>query len=220
MTIKKSYLTSVAIILSALILLFILEIGTDVMVVHKRLDKFPRQIGVYDSVDISMESTVIQELDTDDYLFRRYIAPEGDSLTLYIGYYGTRKGGRSDHNPQGCYPGSGWAIIGQEMVELAVKHSDPSHRIMLNRMDVSKSGAKEIVYYWYQVNRDKVMSSGIHLNINKFLSRLIYRRSDGAFVRVSAETNGDPERVKATIEQFIYDVYPLIVDYWPLEKDS
>jgi len=218
--IKKSYPISLIIILSALIFLFRLKIGTDVIVVDKRFDEFPRQIGVYYSFDISMESNVIKELDTDDYLFRKYISPKGDSVSLYIGYYGTKKGGRSDHNPEGCYPGAGWAIEGEEKVELTVKNSDSIHRVVLNRMDVSKAGANEIVYYWYQTNRDKVISSGIQLNINRFLSRLIYHRNDGAFIRVSAEMNGNPEQTKKTIEQFIYDIYPLIVDFWPLEKDA
>lgn len=216
---KKSYLISFIIITASLVLLNRLEIGSNVIVVDKRLDKFPRTIGEYQSIDIPLESDVIRILDTDVFIFRRYISQGGNTITFYIGFYGTKKGGRSDHSPRGCYPGAGWAIAKEEKVELIVRSGDSSRRVFLNMLYVSKGSMKEIVYHWYQTDRQKIISSGVKMNINKFMSRLMYNRNDGAFVRVSSEVNGNPELTRKRLEQFIRDIYPLIIEYWPHEKD-
>jgi len=217
---KKSYLISFIVIAVSLILLFKLEIGSNVIVADKRLDQFPRTIGKYQSFDISLESNVIRILDTDAYIFRNYVSPEGNIMTLYIGYYGTKKGGRSEHSPGGCYPGAGWAITKEEKMELMVGSGNASRRAVLNRLYVSKTGSNEIVYHWYQSNRDKIIASGIQLNINRFISRLRYNRNDGAFIRVSSEVNGDPMQARERIERFIRLIYPLIIEYWPCEKEA
>lgn len=217
---RRSYLISGIVLVAALVLILSLEVGSNVIVVEKRLDQFPRTIGKYKSFDISMESNVIKVLNTDAYIFRNYVSPEGEVVNLYIGYYGTQKGGRSDHTPQGCYPGAGWAIVREEKVELAMGSGHTSHRVVLNRLDVSNAGMNEIVYHWYQTNRDKIIASGIQLNLNRFMSRLMYNRNDGAFIRVSIDVYGDPGQSKERVEHFIRAIYPLIIEYWPRERSA
>ncbi len=217
---KISYLISLIIISGSLMFFIRFETGSNVIVIEKRLDQFPRTIGKYRSVDIPMESNVVRILDTDVFIFRNYISPGEETITLYIGYYGTKKGGRSDHGPRGCYPGAGWAISKEEKVELDITGLDNiPGRVVLNRIEVSKAGKYEIVYHWYQANRNKIISSGLQLNLNRFISRLRYNRNDGAFIRVSSEVNGDPQKVVEKLERFIRDIYPMIIEYWPNEKD-
>jgi len=216
---KQSYIISCIVIALSLILLSRLQIGSNVVIAETRLDRFPKVIGKYKSHDISMESNLVRILSTDVYVFRNYISPDGKAITLYIGYYGTRKGGRSDHNPEGCYPGAGWSITKVDKVEVMLGSRDTFHRAILNRLDVSRSGTDEIVYHWYQSNRDSIITSGIQANINRFMSRLKYNRNDGAFIRVSSPIDGDPVKTNQILEQFIGDIYPLIVEYWPVERD-
>lgn len=217
---KRSYILSIIILVLSSIFALKLEVRSDVIVQEKRLDLLPRTIGEYHARDISISDSVVRELDTDVYIFRDYMSPDGESITLYVGYYGTMKGGRSEHTPEGCYPGSGWAILKEEKSELLVPYKGAGRKIVLNRLLVSKGDTKQVVYHWYQSDRDKVISTGIQMNINRFLSRLLYNRNDGAFVRVSSAVTNDQERTRYLLDRFIRSIYPLIAEYWPREKDA
>ena len=50
------------------------------------------------------------ELRADFNLQRAYTGPAGSLIWLYLGYYGTDRGGRPEHTPRGCYTGAGWGI--------------------------------------------------------------------------------------------------------------
>ncbi len=79
-------------------------------VVEKRLLDLPYTIGPWVGKEFSLDKLIINELDTDVYVARNYMN-ENYLITLYIGYYGTKKGGRTGHNPNSCYPSSGWSIF-------------------------------------------------------------------------------------------------------------
>jgi len=49
-------------------------------------------------------------LETISNVYRRYADADGRVIQLYIGYYGTAKGGRPSHVPQYCYTGHGYSI--------------------------------------------------------------------------------------------------------------
>jgi EpsI family protein len=106
--------------------------------VQKNLHKIPHPIGAYGGVDICLHVAVVNELNGDVFLYRDYINRSGDVLNLYIGYYGTMKGGRTGHNPSACHPGSGWAIVRQSNVESVVSLDGMERLIKLNRMEVRK----------------------------------------------------------------------------------
>src|SRR5690606_24078327 len=67
------------------------------------LAALPERIGPWQSVDVPMEPAVETELRADFNLQRAYVSPTRIPLMLYVGYYGTRRGGRPEHTPQGCY---------------------------------------------------------------------------------------------------------------------
>ena len=73
------------------------------------LATLPTRIDLYRSRDVPLESTVESVLQADFNLQRSYL--RGDLVVwLYIGYYGTTRGGRPEHTPRGCYTGAGWGI--------------------------------------------------------------------------------------------------------------
>ena len=54
--------------------------------------------------DIPMEGSVEEILRADRHLQRSYYDRAGGLVWLYVGYYGTSRGGRSEHTPWVCYP--------------------------------------------------------------------------------------------------------------------
>lgn len=216
---KSSFLISCLCLIITFIIIQNIQVGTNVIVVEKNLDNFPYSIGEYVGSDIPVEDSVIRVLDTDAYIFRNYSRNAGQPITLYIGYYGTKKGGRSTHTPAGCYPGSGWGIIREQRVSVPITLDGRQRAIELNMMLVSKGDARQLVYYWNQTNKDQVLTTGIQKNLNRFKNRLLYNRNDGAFIRVSQEINQDISRNKSDLEEYIREIFPIIVKYWPEEKE-
>jgi len=193
--------------------------GQNVEVIEKNLDKLPYRIGNYIGMDMKMEDGVVKELDTDVYIFRRYVKEQDEEITLYIGYYGTRKGGRTGHNPNACYPGGGWAIIDESRAKVPVLFDGKDRMITVNLLKVKKGNITQLVCHWYQSSGDKVLSSGIGQNLQRFKTKILYNRDDGAFIRVSAPVTQSLSYSKNRLDSFIKKLYPLIVKYWPEENE-
>jgi len=212
---KKSFWVSLVIILLFFAFIQKMKIGNQVIVEKKNLDKLPYTIAEMKGTDVPMKGEIVSELDTDVYVFRNYLAEDGKVINVYIGYYGTQKGGRSRHNPEGCYPGSGWSIIKENKQHLPVGKED----ILLNVLQVKKGEEKELVYHWYQTQRNIVINNGIQQNLYRLRNRLMINRDDGAFVRVSGEIGNNFNDSKRRLEHFIQQLYPYLIEYWPQEKD-
>ncbi len=165
-----------------------------------------------------MEKSVEKELNTDGYVFRDYINSEGRRVNLYIGYYGTQKGGRTGHNPNACYPSQGWAIIEERRVNLEVPVGSYLQSITINEMLVKKQTVKLLVYHWYQSDKDDVLESGIAANIHRLKTLILYGRNEGAFIRVSGEVIGDKDTTRRILRGFIKDLFPYLVTNWPREE--
>ena len=216
---KINFGVSLVLIFATFIIVQKMPTGTDVVVSKKNLDKLPYTIGGMQGVDIPLKMEILKELDTDVYIFRNYVSKDGKVINVYIGYYGTQKGGRSNHNPEGCYPGGGWSILQEGKSNIAIEHSGVRNEIVLNTLLVKQSDEKQLVYHWYQSEGNKVVVNGIQQNIHRFKSRLLYNRDDGAFIRVSKSISDNYPETKKDIENFIQHLVPLLVEYWPQEKE-
>lgn len=215
----KTFLISCLCIMTAFVLVKMIPSGQNVEVIEKKLDKLPYRIGNYTGVDMKLEDGVVKELDTDVYIFRRYLKEQDEEITLYIGYYGTRKGGRTGHVPEACYPAVGWGILDESRVKVPVLFDGKDRMITINSLKVKKGNTTGLVYHWYQSSGDKVLSSGVAQNLQRFKTKILYNRDDGAFIRVSAPVTQSLSYTKNGLDSFIKKLYPLIVKYWPEEKE-
>ena len=198
---------------------FVQKIGTraNVEVIDKGLDNFPYRIGSFVGADLIMDAGVVKELNTDVFVFREYDSDKGEKIDLYIGYYGTKKGGRTGHNPYACYPGSGWTILDKGREKVRITFNGSKRIISLNILEVAKGPEKIFVYHWYQSNGDEVLSSGVDQNLYRFKRKILYDRNDGAFIRVSAQVAQSLPYTKNRLRNFIRKIFPLIVEHWPKE---
>lgn len=217
---KNSYWISLFLIIAAAVIVKNMNTGSDVVVRNTNLEDIPLIIGDMEGYDIPLGESVRQELDPDVYVYRDYRTSNGGTVNLYIGYYGTRKGGRTGHTPYGCYPGAGWGISQDSKDDVTVELTGQRRDITVNVTTVKKGDARQLVYHWYQSKGGVVLASGFHQNIHRFKTRLLHNRNDGAFIRVTTDVVGDNSEAMDQAERFIWHLYPLLVEFWPEEQGS
>jgi EpsI family protein len=186
------------------------------VILQTNLENLPKELGGYHGSDDRFSDSVYRELNADQHVYRHYLGPAG-KIDLYIGYYGTAKGGRTGHNPSACLPGSGWAIV--ERGQLQVQTSYRPDGVTINYAVATKDGLNNVLLHWYQAAGTKVLANGFQQNIQRFVGRILYNRNDGAYVQVSSLAGEDEiSSVKEKLKVFAMDILELLPTYWPVEE--
>ena len=84
------------------------------------LGELPSQVLAWEGRDVEMEGTVEEILRADQHVQREYFDEAGVRVWMYLGYYGTLRGGRSEHSPWVCYPAAGWDVLDSHTRKLAI----------------------------------------------------------------------------------------------------
>ncbi len=179
------------------------------------LATLPMQIDIYEGEEIPLEETVESVLRADFNLQRAYFGA-GSLVWLYVGYYGTERGGRPEHTPRGCYTGAGWGLESARRLQV--------HRVGDLRVSeylVEREGERRLVHFWYQSVRRTGILGGWDQNVDRFLGRLTDGRADGALIRISTPLYGDDEiGARGRLLGFASIVDPLIAERWPTESEA
>ena len=176
------------------------------------LATLPTRIDIYDGHDIPLESTVEAVLRADFNLQRAYYGA-GSLVWLYVGYYGTTRGGRPEHTPRGCYAGAGWGIEASRTLRVV-----PNGELRVNEYLVEQNGERRLVHFWYRSVRRTGMLGGWDQNVDRFLGRLTSGRADGALIRISTPSEGDDEiSARGRLLGFASALDLLIAERWPTE---
>ena len=185
------------------------------VVLKTNLENLPMHIAGYQGMEDSFPQTVYDALQADFHLYRHYRTPQ-EELSLYIGYYGTAKGGRTGHNPFGCLPGAGWGIVDSETIVL--KPGYHPQGVEVNSVVARRGEVYNVMLHWYQSAGTKVLASGLQQNLQRFQGRVLHNRNDGAYVQVYAMTEEqDIAIVQERLAAFAVEVLELLPEYWPEE---
>ncbi|MDJ0788376.1 MAG: EpsI family protein [Myxococcota bacterium] len=179
------------------------------------LATLPREIGKWQSVDIPLEDTVEAMLRADFNLQRIYQHPLGHRVELYVGYYGTDRGGRPEHTPWICYPSGGWEILSSQVLWV-----DESQGIRANEMTVEKGGERHLVQFWYRSHRSPSLVNGLDQVLDRLVSHATGRRADGALIRISTPIALDEVSARTRLIAFGSTLEGLIGTRWPSEEPS
>jgi EpsI family protein len=178
------------------------------------LSGLPLRVGSWQGAEESVQSGVEEMLAADFNLQRSYVHPVGGPVWLYVGYYGTERGGRPEHTPWACYPSNGWAIL--ERGEILV---DPEADRSANEIVVEKDGERRLVHFWYQSSRRTGMLGTFDQAVERALGRILTGRADGSLVRVSAPMpTGDETMARSRLISFEQLLIPLLTEHWPQEQ--
>lgn len=208
----------VALIILSIGLLLSVAVGarTTPTVDVENLGQFPLEISGFNGLEDRFSDAIYAELDADATLYRHYRRNDAQ-VDLYIGYYGTAKGGRSNHNPTACLPGSGWAIIDEKRADISF---DPEVNQFVTSLIATRDGAYVTMYHWYLMNSNEVAGSGLSQNVKRFKNRLMNNRDDGAYVQVSVfSNNAGLGRAQQMGLDFAREVNILLPGYWPEETE-
>ncbi len=214
---NKTYVICLVSLIATLVIVGLLSLRPTPVVARTNLEYLPMEIGGYRGTDDTFPESVNRELNADKQLYRHYRSSDGSQLDLYIGYYGTAKGGRTGHNPYACLPGAGWAIVDSH--KIGFRQPNNSSDTELNYVRARRNGVNTIMAHWYQAAGATVMSTGFQQNIERFWGRLLRNRNDGAFVQITTQVP-DAKVVDATAKArtFAAQVIRLLPQYWPIEK--
>jgi EpsI family protein len=180
------------------------------------LATLPTQVGPWNSQDVPLEKAVEAELRADMNLQRVYLHPTGEKVWLYIGYYGTARGGRPEHTPRGCYTGAGWGIESTRHIDV-----DPRTELRVNEYVVEREGERQLVHFWYRSHRKTGLLGGLDQNLDRLTGRLLEGRADGALVRLSTPlAPGDEIAARGRLLAFAEVLDPLLAARWPEETPA
>ena len=214
---NKSFYISLIVLVATITSVFLVSRRGEPVVLSTNLENLPMEIAGYKATEDSFPESVYKELNADKHIYRHYRSQDGKQVDLYIGYYGTAKGGRTAHNPYACLPGAGWGIVEASKVKLRANYYLDD--VYVSYVLARKGTLFETVLHWYQSTGNKVLSTGIQQNIQRFIGRLFHNRSDGAFVRISAiSAEYDLKEAESLVQSFAQQLLPLLPRYWPLEQ--
>ncbi|MDP2644573.1 MAG: EpsI family protein [Desulfobacterales bacterium] len=216
-SVNKPFLFSVVIFLLTALSVAAINSRGEPKVSETNLEKLPMEIAGFKGTEDYFSKAVYEELNADKHVYRHYRSGDGRRVDLYIGYYGTAKGGRTSHDPYGCLPGAGWGILESKQVALTAEGFP--NDVKINSILSKKGAIYELKLHWYQSDKDKILATGIGQNIRRFIGRVFHNRNDGAFVQVSAFSDqGHIEETKRLVESFAGNILHLLPKYWPVEK--
>ena|GEM_PF-656189 len=192
-----------------------LQLRPELRVDGTPLAQLPRQLGSWQAEDIPVGDDVSAMLRADLNLQRVYRDPLGGFVWVYIGYYGTDRGGRPEHTPWVCYPSTGWKIRSSRVLSMGRGQAG-----RLNELEVFQAGQRRLVHFYYRSHRRTGLVGGLDQLWDRFVSRLLTGRADGALVRLSTVIGADEDvwTARTRLRALGRQLDAVLAHHWPRER--
>lgn len=178
---------------------------------NKPFSEFPLRVADWQMTSQhEFSDDVLNALKPADYLSREYVGPDGQRVSLYLGYHSGGKDSGPIHSPKHCLPGSGWYEVSSQKSSA----DTGGQKINLARAVYQKGESKALFLYWFQV-RDKSLNDEYRLKLAEIMNSVTSRRRDSTFIRVSVPFETNQEKAEALGRQFIRDFQPEIKKFLP-----
>lgn len=147
------------------------------------LAAFPTAFGDWNGAELSFEDAVVDELEADDLLVRRY--QRGDDVAwLCVVYHQNRRYGA--HDPRVCYESQGYVVDPDRRITL--DNGSPAG-LLVNRFIAERPRDRRVVYSWWTTRGLSTSDAGTFRD-RMALSGVLENRSWGAFVRIESPVRG------------------------------
>jgi EpsI family protein len=112
----------------------------------------PARVGAWTAVsEERLDARSQSFLDPSAYALRSYEAPGRTPIHVYVGFYaGRASSAKNAHNPEICYPSSGWEPMETRSLELQASRGDASDSFRATLLDMRRGVLNELVLYWFQ----------------------------------------------------------------------
>ena len=199
---------------------WLLELRPTLSVDPSALKALPYRIDSYRGHDVPVDPTVARILEADFHVQRTYATYTADPrhqtppMWLYIGYYGTERGGYTPHTPEACYPAAGWDVDLSSRRQLQL-----SDELAVNELRVVRGQQRRLVHYWYRSHRATGILGETAQAMDRIVGHLLHGRADGGFVRVSTPVeSGAIEAARQRLTSFATRLDSLLETHWPREE--
>lgn len=166
----------------------------------KVLSRIPNIIGEWTSAEeIRIPREQQLALGADEYIMREY-TKDGKRVLLYVAFF-TAKHGTLTHNPERCYPGSGYTVTRKRF--LGAKGASEQEPFQAIRIVPVKDQNKLVVLYWFQEGEQVVVDKWQH--VRKVLTQaILYNRTESLMVRLSTSiaTESEIEEKTQMLKEF------------------
>jgi EpsI family protein len=178
------------------------------------LSALPLSLNGWSAVDIEVDQDVADMLRADANVQRAYRHPHGYLIYVYIGYYGTQRGGTPEHTPEICYPAQGWRIVQEGRIPI-----NQTLGLWAREFLVEKEDESRLVHFWYRTRETTGITSTMRLRLRHFWKRITSNRGDGALVRLSARVDdGDLRSARGKLLTLATAVDQALTGVWPEES--
>lgn len=179
----------------------------------KPLSGFPLQLGAWQGTRSAMEQQFLDALKLTDYALVDYRDQGGREVNLYVAFNASQRKGEATHSPATCLPGSGWEFSKAEVVLLPLADG---RSIRINRAFMEKSGARQLVYYWFP-QRGRILTNLYQVKLYNFWDALTRQRTDGALVRIITPVYGTEgaEASEQRLRGVTREIVPLLEGFLP-----
>jgi len=112
-------------------------------------EQFPLQVGNWTGQEVPLDDAIVRGTSTDAHINRRYSRANGqESILLYIAC-GIRTCELVYHQPDVCYPASGWTLVEQHSLELPVREGSglPCTILQFARNELHRERVT-VLHYW------------------------------------------------------------------------
>jgi EpsI family protein len=141
------------------------------------LRTIPQRFDRWNGTELSFEDAVVEELQSDDLLIRRY-ERDRDLVWLCIVYHQNRRYGA--HDPRVCYESQGYIVEHESSARVDDGSRDGQ---LVDRFVADRPHQRRLVYYWWLTQGFATSDRGAFRDRMALLGALD-NRSWGAFVRV------------------------------------
>jgi len=174
----------------------------------------PLSTGDWEGSDISYDHDLLTSwLGTTHIVFRSYQDHRrGYMVTLYLAYYPDIGSADMAHAPEVCYPGQGWSIRSNDIVECTIS----GRQVWVKRLAIEKASQEEVVYSWWQTGR-AIYARNSTYHLSQIFRSMVSRDTSAIWVRISAETNsmqGKTNSGEEAIRIFCTEVAPMFDLYF------
>jgi EpsI family protein len=203
-----------ALLLAATALLLATRSGSEVIPGRTPLASFPQELQGWNSTTLQLDDETRTVLGPGDFLLRQYSSDtRSQPVTLFIAYFPTQSAGDAIHSPKNCLPGSGWAPVQADRIEINVPGHSP---FPANRYIIAQGEQRELVLYWYWAH-DRGLASEYAAKFYLVADSIRMHRSDGSLVRLSIplERGESIESAQELLLSFAGNIVPVISTYVP-----
>jgi EpsI family protein len=189
----------------------------------RTIERTASDMAGWKGMDIPISDSVERILRADAHVQRIYENQNGEFVALYVGYYGTRRGGRPEHTPWMCYPAAGWRILAATKRPFVTRSgipgvADPNPVAgEMNELVVELGADRDLVRFWYSTHRSPALATETALTLDHVIGRFSPTgRADGALVRISTPIDeGGIEAARDRLERFSDPLTRELRHHWP-----